>query len=104
MWLGCGVPLVHDHLTKLEEPMVQITHQTLKALNELDETSRAAVDKIVRAHVRACRSNGFAPENLERVYIEAMEIVRLEGPPKEEAYEQLEPSRRYEQYRSPRAA
>jgi hypothetical protein len=50
--------------------------------------------------------NGFQPENLERVYQEAIEIIRLEGPPMKDpalVANKYEPTRRYEQYRSPRA-
>jgi hypothetical protein len=63
------------------------------------------VEQIVRAHIKACRLNGFQPENLERVYQEAIEIIRLEGPTGDSslAASKYEPTRRYEQYRSPRA-
>ena len=85
--------------------VMKLSAQALRALQELDETGRDAVEDIVRAHIRACRLNGFQPENLERVYQEAIEIIRLEGPPKKEstASNKYEPTRRYEQYRSPRA-
>ena len=84
---------------------MKLSAQAFRALQELDDTARDAVDEIVRAHIRACRLNGFQPENLERVYQEAIEIVRLEGPPQKEhsSGNQYEPTRRYEQYRSPRA-
>ncbi|MBX3279414.1 MAG: hypothetical protein KF868_15535 [Acidobacteria bacterium] len=84
---------------------MKLSAQALRALQELDETGRDAVEEIVRAHIRACRLNGFQPENLERVYQEAIEIIRLEGPPKKESSSssKYEPTRRYEQYRSPRA-
>lgn len=84
---------------------MKLSAQALRALQELDDTGRDAVEEIVRAHIRACRLNGFQPENLERVYQEAIEIIRLEGPPKKESASssKYEPTRRYEQYRSPRA-
>jgi hypothetical protein len=85
---------------------MKLSAHALNALQELDEIGREAVEQIVRAHIRACRLNGFQPENLERVYQEAIEIVRLEGPPKKDpalAANKYEPTRRYEQYRSPRA-
>jgi hypothetical protein len=84
---------------------MKLSAHALRALQELDDTGRKAVDRIVQEHIRACRLNGFQPENLERVYQEAIEIVRLEGPPKSEslAHDKYEPTRRYEQYRSPRA-
>lgn len=87
-------------------PVMKLSSHALRALQELDDTGREAVEQIVKAHIRACRLNGFQPENLERVYQEAIEIIRLEGPPKKEAAavgNKYEPTRRYEQYRSPRA-
>jgi hypothetical protein len=85
---------------------MKLSAHALRALQELDEIGREAVEQIVRAHIRACRLNGFQPENLERVYQEAIEIIRLEGPPKKDTAtptNKYEPTRRYEQYRSPRA-
>ena len=85
---------------------MKLSSHALRALQELDDSGREAVEQIVRSHIRACRLNGFQPENLERVYQEAIEIVRLEGPPKKDPMlttNKYEPTRRYEQYRSPRA-
>jgi hypothetical protein len=85
---------------------MKLSAHALRALQELDDNGRDAVEQIVRAHIRACRLNGFQPENLERVYQEAIEIIRLEGPPKKDlamSANKYEPTRRYEQYRSPRA-
>ena len=85
---------------------MKLSAHALRALQALDETGRDAVEQIVRAHIKACRLNGFQPENLERVYQEAIEIIRLEGPPKKDSSlggSKYEPTRRYEQYRSPRA-
>ena len=69
----------------------------LRALNELDEAGKAEVEKMVREHIRACRLNGFQPENLEIVYTQAIEIVRLEGVPKPNPDEpsKFEPARNY---------
>ena len=85
---------------------MKLSAHALRSLQELDEIGRDAVEQMVRAHIRACRLNGFQPENLERVYQEAIEIIRLEGPPKKDpmfSTSKYEPTRRYEQYRSPRA-
>lgn len=85
---------------------MKLSAHALRALQDLDEIGREAVEHIVRSHVHACRLNGFQPENLERIYQEAIEIIRLEGPPKKEggfSVSKYEPTRRYEQYRSPRA-
>ena len=85
---------------------MKLSSHALRALQDLDEIGREAVEQIVRAHIRACRLNGFQPENLERVYQEAIEIIRLAGPPNKDpmlSSSKYEPTRRYEQYRSPRA-
>jgi len=42
----------------------------------LPKEKREKVDAIVRRHTNACYKNGFPPENLDRVYIEAMEDRR----------------------------
>lgn len=87
--------------------MFKITEGTLKLINGLSAGKRAKVDAIIRAHVDACRKNGFQPDNLERVFIEAVEIVELEERFPEEKPEpegnRWDPVRRYEQYRSPKA-
>jgi hypothetical protein len=84
---------------------MKLSSHALRSLQQLDEAGRQAVEQIVQDHIRACILNGFQPENLERVYQEAIEIIRLEGPPKKEPtfVNKYEPTRRYEQYRSPRA-
>jgi hypothetical protein len=69
---------------------MKLSSHALRALQDLDESGREAVEQIVRAHI----------------YQEAIEIIRLEGPPKKDpslTASKYEPTRRYEQYRSPRA-
>jgi len=87
--------------------MMKITSDTLKLVNRLPKDKREKVDAIVRRHVRACQNNGFNPENLERVYIEAVEMVDLEERFPEVVKEDdrnWEPYRHYDQYVSPKAA
>ena len=87
---------------------MKITSDTLKLINRLPDNKREKVDAIVRRHVRACQDNGFLPENLERVYIEAAEMVDIEERFPAEAITEdnrtWEPFRHYEQYVSPKAA
>jgi hypothetical protein len=93
-------------LERTGDLVMKLSSHALRALQELDEIGRDAVEQIVRDHIRACRHNGFQPENLERVYQEAIEIIRLEGPPSKDlavSTSKYEPTRRYEQYRTPRA-
>lgn len=88
--------------------MMKITNDTLRLINKLPDDKRQKVDAIVRRHVRACQQNGFNPENLERVYIEAVEMVDIEDrfpePIVEETNRTWEPLRHYDQYISPKAA
>lgn len=87
---------------------MKISSDILKLINKLTDEERAKVGKVVKRHVDACFRNGFPPENMDRVYIEAIEIVKLEEkfpepePVKEER--NWEPFRRYDQYVSPKAA
>ena len=79
---------------------------TLKRFNRLPLAIREVVDASVKRHVKACFSMGVVPENIDRVYIEAMEIAQMEAAqPKPKAQEDAairEPYRRYGQYQTPR--
>jgi hypothetical protein len=85
---------------------MKISTDTVKLINQLPKTKREKVDAIVRRHVAACQRNGFLPENLERVFIEAIEMVDLEKgfpAPKGEDLRDWQPARHYDQYVSPKA-
>jgi hypothetical protein len=86
---------------------MKLANDTLKMLERLDKGKRAKVEAVVRRHVEACLKNGFPPENIDRVYLEAVEIVDLEAlfpePDVREARD-WEPLRHYDQYVSPKAA
>ncbi len=86
--------------------MVKISSDTLKLINKLSKKKREKVDAIVRRHVAACQRNGFDPENLDRVYIEAIEMIDLEVnfPEPDAETRDWEPARHYDQYISPKAA
>jgi hypothetical protein len=87
--------------------MVKISTDTLKLINKLPKKKKERVDAIVRRHVAACQRNGFDPENLDRVYIEAIEMIDLEvrfPEPVVEETRDWEPARHYDQYISPKAA
>lgn len=87
--------------------MMKISMDTLRQLNELSPDKKERVDAIVKRHVAACQRNGFLPENLERVFIEAMEMADLGEEfvdPKPTEPRTWEPVRSYEQYISPKAA
>ncbi|HEX2489549.1 MAG TPA: hypothetical protein VJZ77_08765 [Blastocatellia bacterium] len=87
--------------------MVKISSDTLKMINKLPKKKKEKVDAIVRRHVAACQRNGFDPENLDRVYIEAIEMIDIEvrfPEPDAEESRDWEPARHYDQYISPKAA
>ncbi|MBL8170373.1 MAG: hypothetical protein JNJ50_19600 [Acidobacteria bacterium] len=88
--------------------MMKISNDTLKLVTKLPKGKREKVEAIVRRHVQACQKNGFMPENMERVYIEAVEMVNLEErfpePVTPEESRDWQPARHYEQYVSPKAA
>ena len=87
--------------------MVKISSDTLKLINKLPKKKKEKVDAIVRRHVAACQRNGFDPENLDRVYIEAVEMIDLEvkfPDASAEGSRDWEPARHYDQYISPKAA
>lgn len=90
--------------------MNRLTNETVRMLTSLPPEKKEMVEAIVRRHVQACRKNGFQPENMERVFIEAVEMVEIElrapkvNDPATELSHNWEPFRRYDQYSSPRAA
>jgi len=92
----------------LKEGMkMKLANDTLKMINQLPKEKRERVEAVVRRHIAACHKNGFPPENLDRVYLEAIEIVELDElypEPEVEEIRDWEPARRYEQYVSPKAA
>ncbi|MFN0124087.1 MAG: hypothetical protein ACKV2V_26590 [Blastocatellia bacterium] len=86
---------------------MKVDPDTIRAFNQLSREKRGKVEAIVRRHVAACYRNGFPPENLDRVYIEAMDVVRMEEKfpePVTAETRDYEPVRHYDQYISPRAA
>ena len=90
---------------KFQTQLPKLSDQTVKLINRLDEHTRAEVAKVVRTHLTACAKNGSPIESLDRLFIEAVEIVNLETRCPETRYEfnpYVEPIRRYEQYVSPR--
>ncbi|MGE0103331.1 MAG: hypothetical protein AB7H86_13970 [Blastocatellales bacterium] len=85
--------------------MTRLSDQTIKLINQLPQDTRAKVDQIIRTHLAACLKNGSPVENLERLFIEAVEVVKLEERAPETIMEfdpTWEPLRHYDQYSSPR--
>ncbi len=87
--------------------MMKISTDTLRVLTNLPKVKRERVEALVRRHIAACQKNGFMPENIERVFIEAIEMVDLEKRFPEPMVEEIrdwQPARHYDQYVSPKAA
>ncbi len=84
---------------------MKISDQTLKMISQLTPSIKVKVDKVIRTHVAACMRTGSPIENLDRLFIEAVEIVKLEERAPETRLEysaEWEPYRHYDQYSSPR--
>jgi hypothetical protein len=86
---------------------MKVSNDIASMMNKLSRETRAKVEAVVRRHVAACYRNGFPPENLERVYIEALDVVRMEEKfpdVVDHSPRDWEPLRHYDQYISPKAA
>lgn len=83
--------------------MKKLANSTLAAYQRLTPERKEKVDTIVRAHVLACMRTGCPVDNLDRVCVEAMEIVAMEEgqPPANSDAISYEPRRAYTQYQSP---
>lgn len=75
-----------------------------KLLAALPEEKQARVNALVRRHLKACAQYAVPPDNLERVFIEAVEVLTIEEqlPPDKPRTTEWEPHRRYEQYTTPK--
>ena len=84
----------------------KLSEQTIKLFNKLPDDTRAEVAKVVKTHLAACLRSGSPVESLDRLFIEAVEVVNLEARVPEVrmpfARHGYEPTRHYEQYVSPR--
>ncbi len=86
---------------------LSVSNDTLRKVNSLQDKKRAKVISIVRRHLKACEKNGCPLENLDRVYLEAIEVAEMEMkfPETEKTkFQSWEPARHYDQYVSPKAA
>jgi hypothetical protein len=88
----------------IDKPLT-ISDKTVKMMSELSSETKTRVRKMVRKHVAACAKFGSPIENLDRLLIEAVEVVRLERSHPElklEYVKEYEPFRHYAQYTKPR--
>ena len=86
----------------------QLPASTIKALNALKPEARALADKMVTAHVRACKRQGVPIEQFDRVVLEAIEEAQRElrhgAPTVTASLPKPEPFRCYPQYATPKDA
>ena len=90
---------------KFQTQLPRLSDQTIKLISKLPDDTRAQVAKVVKKHLVACERNGSPIESLDRLFIEAVEIVNLEARCPETRLEydpNWEPIRHYDQYISPR--
>lgn len=84
--------------------MTKIAADILKRVNELPEEMRRKVEKVVVRHLEACRRVGVEPEQMDRVWIEAIEAVKQDEhftESMDEKWPEWEPLRSYDVYSSP---
>jgi hypothetical protein len=55
---------------------VKSPHDIRRLVDEMPYVQRIEVEKIVDRHIAACRNLGIAPESLDRVWVEAIEMVQ----------------------------
>lgn len=85
----------------------RVSAVTLKRMDGLPVEQQQEVRQMVYNHVKACLANQFTPENLDRVFIEAIEIVKVEARTGLRTITETvryEPERRYGQYEPPKDA
>lgn len=91
--------------TQTQAPAFKLSDAVLKSLSGLDDATRERATKMVKTHIAACLRHGAPIENLERVFVEAIDLVKRE--PAEEPVALIdpvmyEPARIYHAYVSPR--
>ena len=91
---------------KVQNQLPKLSDQTVRLISQLPESTRDEVTKVVKTHLAACLRYGSPLESLDRLFIEAVEIVKLEARVPEIRMtftpHNFEPARHYDQYISPR--
>ena len=85
---------------------MRIQKGLIDAVKKLPRKKREQVEAIVRRHLAACRGVGVEPENMDRVWIEAMEMVEIDRSftkTMNERWPEWESLRRYDVYENPKA-
>jgi hypothetical protein len=57
---------------------MRLSNDKLQLINRLPQTQRARIKRIVCTYISTCRRNGCEMDNLERVCLEAVEVVLRE--------------------------
>lgn len=78
-----------------------VSQQTKRAFCSLSPQQQVTAETIIRDHVRACIKLDVSIDSIDRVWIEAIEIARMEADEPKPVREWAEPFRRYDHYQSP---
>lgn len=85
---------------------MKISQDVANALKDIDPEQRKKIEALVRRNIAACHRQGFQPDDINRLWLDAIEAVHL-GHADELLKEQRitvndsGDNRRYEQYRMP---
>lgn len=86
--------------------MTKLSASTTAKLAALPDADRAAIEAIVQRHITACHRLGVEIENIERVYLEAIDVWTAERDSPKALDKSGEspswPETRYHQYVSPK--
>lgn len=82
---------------------MRVAADILKAHNKLPGDQQKKVNAIVRRHIAACFRHGFYPDAIERVWIEAIELVKAGKDDLDETGPKADPVWSYGQYVSPKS-
>ncbi len=83
---------------------MKISADVQRMVNELPLETRKKVEAVVKRHLKACQSVGVEPESLDRVWIEAVDVIRSDEhftETMDEKWPEWEPLRSYDVYSSP---
>lgn len=83
------------------EISLKISQETLNKVSKLPKEKRERVEEIAREHIRTCRRMDVPMESMDRLYVEAMEMVALGLDDGDEKWDEYTAPQRYHQYTAP---
>ncbi len=85
---------------------MKTTADIRKMVEALPAKSREQVESIVRRHLAACHRLGVTPDSMDRVWLEAMEAIKIDDrftDKMDEKWPEWQAFWRYDVYEAPRA-